>query len=97
MAGLLAHRGVASRPQSAPLTLTVEIFEEIVARLLRLTKGKCINEGVMTAAAFIFVSKRLQRMAFALLCLTVGQLVLASCVPDSPMPMAARTAYSAAR
>jgi hypothetical protein len=51
----------------------------------------------MTAAAFLFVSKRLQRMTFALLCLTLGQLILASCVPESPMPMAARTAYSAAR
>ena len=51
----------------------------------------------MTAAAFIFVSKRLQRMAFALLCLTVGQLILASCVPESALPMAARTAYTAAR
>ncbi len=44
----------------------------------------------MAADAFIFVTKRLQRMAFALLCLTLAQLVLASCEPEQTMPMAAR-------
>jgi hypothetical protein len=45
----------------------------------------------MTARAMIFVSKRLQRMAFALLCLTVAQLVLASCEPDLTVPAYSRT------
>ena len=45
----------------------------------------------MAAQAMIFVSKRLQRMAFALLCLTVTQLVLASCEPDLTVPAFART------
>ena len=45
----------------------------------------------MAATAIIFVSKRLQRMAFALLCLTVAQLVLSSCEPDLTVPVAART------
>ncbi len=45
----------------------------------------------MAAQAMIFVSKRLQRMAFALLCLTVAQLVLASCEPDLTVPAFSRT------
>lgn len=51
----------------------------------------------MTATAFLFVSKRLQRVSFALLCLTVMQLVVASCEPESALPMAARAAHAAAR
>ena len=51
----------------------------------------------MVADTFIFVSKRLQRASFALLCLTVAQLVLASCEPESALPMAARTAHILAR
>ena len=43
----------------------------------------------MTADAAIFVSKRLQRAAFAILCIIVAQFVLASCHPE-PTPMAAR-------
>jgi hypothetical protein len=37
----------------------------------------------------IFVSKRLQRVALAILCLITAQLVLASCEPE-PSAMAAR-------
>jgi len=48
----------------------------------------------MATDAFIFVSKRLQRMAFALLCLTVAQLALASCEPEDALPMAARSGYT---
>lgn len=36
----------------------------------------------MAADAAIFVSKRLQRAAFALLCLMAAQVVLASCEPE---------------
>lgn len=36
----------------------------------------------MAVQAILFVSKRLQRMAFALLCLTVAQLMLASFEPN---------------
>ena len=43
----------------------------------------------MAAAAASFVSKRLQRAAFAFLCLVAAQLVLASCEPE-PSAMAAR-------
>ena len=43
----------------------------------------------MALDAVIFVSKRLQRAAFALLCLMAAQLVLASCEAE-PTPMAAR-------
>ena len=47
----------------------------------------------MAADAAIFVSKRLQRAAFAILCLMVTQFVLASCEPE-PSAMAARVALS---
>ncbi len=43
----------------------------------------------MTADAAIFVSKRLQRAAFAIVCLIAGQFVLASCQQE-PAAMAAR-------
>ena len=43
----------------------------------------------MALDAVIFVSKRLQRVAFAILCLIAAQLVLASCEAE-PTPMAAR-------
>ncbi|MBU4434356.1 MAG: hypothetical protein KKC14_08090 [Alphaproteobacteria bacterium] len=43
----------------------------------------------MVADAAIFVSKRLQRVAFAILCLIMAQFVLASCQAE-PSPMAAR-------
>jgi hypothetical protein len=43
----------------------------------------------MALDAVIFVSKRLQRAAFAILCLMAAQLVLASCEPE-PAAMAAR-------
>ncbi len=45
----------------------------------------------MAVQAILFVSKRLQRMAFALLCLTVAQLVLASGEPDVSVPTYSRT------
>ena len=45
----------------------------------------------MAADALIFVSKRLQRMAFALLCLTLAQLILASCEPDEALTLVARS------
>ncbi|MBO9707695.1 MAG: hypothetical protein J7521_05750 [Caulobacter sp.] len=47
----------------------------------------------MAADAAIFVSKRLQRAAFAILCLIAAQFVLASCEPE-PAAMAARAAVS---
>jgi hypothetical protein len=47
----------------------------------------------MTADLAIFVSKRLQRVAFALICLVAAQLVLASCEPE-PAVMAARVALA---
>jgi hypothetical protein len=47
----------------------------------------------MAADAAIFVSKRLQRAAFAILCLIAAQFVLASCEPE-PSAMAARVALS---
>ncbi|MDO9337736.1 MAG: hypothetical protein EON95_09610 [Caulobacteraceae bacterium] len=43
----------------------------------------------MALDAMIFVSKRLQRAGFAILCLIAAQLVLASCEPE-PAAMAAR-------
>ncbi|MDP1632187.1 MAG: hypothetical protein Q8L66_12295 [Caulobacter sp.] len=43
----------------------------------------------MAADAAIFVSKRLQRVAFAFLCLMSAQVILASCEPE-PSAMAAR-------
>lgn len=45
----------------------------------------------MAATAIIFVSKRLQRMAMAFLCLAMAQVVLSSCEPDLTVPAAART------
>jgi hypothetical protein len=47
----------------------------------------------MGQTAAIFVSKRLQRAAFAILCLAMAQFVLASCEPE-PAAMAARIATS---
>jgi hypothetical protein len=49
----------------------------------------------MAAATAIFVSKRLQRPAAALLCLMMAQLILslASCEAE-PTPMVARVAIS---
>lgn len=47
------------------------------------------EDAKMAADAAIFVSKRLQRAAFAFLCLVTAQLVLASCEPE-PSAMAAR-------
>ncbi|MEI9964868.1 MAG: hypothetical protein WDM92_09260 [Caulobacteraceae bacterium] len=46
----------------------------------------------MAIAAAIFVSKRLQRAAAALLCLTLAQMTitLSSCHPEAIAPMAAR-------
>jgi len=49
------------------------------------------GETTMAADAAIFVSKRLQRAAFAILCIILAQFVLASCHPE-PTPMAAREA-----
>jgi len=43
----------------------------------------------MALDTLIFVSKRLQRAAFALICLMAAQLVLASCEAE-PSAMAAR-------
>ncbi|MET3665325.1 hypothetical protein [Caulobacter sp. 1776] len=43
----------------------------------------------MAADAAIFVSKRLQRAAFAIMCIILVQFVLASCQAE-PTPMAAR-------
>lgn len=45
----------------------------------------------MAADAAIFVSKRLQRVAFTVLCIMLAQFVLASCQAE-PTPMAAREA-----
>lgn len=47
------------------------------------------EDANMAADTAIFVSKRLQRAAFAFLCLIAAQLVLASCEPE-PSAMAAR-------
>ncbi|CAN5462958.1 hypothetical protein BH10PSE4_BH10PSE4_42910 [soil metagenome] len=47
----------------------------------------------MAADAAIFVSKRLQRAAFAMLCLIAAQFMLASCEPE-PSAMAARMALT---
>lgn len=43
----------------------------------------------MAADAAIFVSKRLQRAAFAVVCLIAAQFALASCQPE-PTAMAAK-------
>lgn len=43
----------------------------------------------MAAEAAIFVSKRLQRAAFAVVCLIAAQFMVASCQPE-PTAMAAR-------
>jgi len=43
--------------------------------------------------AAIFVSKRLQRVAFAIICLMAVQLLVASCEPE-PTAMAARVAIA---
>lgn len=45
----------------------------------------------MATDTTIFVSKRLQRAAFAVLCIMLAQFVLASCEAE-PTPMAARQA-----
>ena len=45
----------------------------------------------MAVDAALFVSKRLQRAAFAVICLLAAQFVLASCQPE-PAAMAARIA-----
>jgi hypothetical protein len=45
----------------------------------------------MAAQTLLFVSKRLQRMAFALLCLTVAQLILSSHEPDLTVPANSQT------
>jgi hypothetical protein len=45
----------------------------------------------LVADAAIFVSKRLQRAAFAVLCIIMAQFVLVSCEAE-PTPMAAREA-----
>jgi hypothetical protein len=42
----------------------------------------------MAVDALLFVSKRLQPVAAALICLALAQLVLASCTPE-PLPMGA--------
>lgn len=47
----------------------------------------------MALDAMIFVSKRLQRVAFALICLIAAQLVLASCEAE-PAAMSARVALA---
>ena len=45
----------------------------------------------MALDTMIFVSKRLQRVAFAIICLMAAQLVLASCEAE-PSAMAAKVA-----
>ena len=45
----------------------------------------------MAAQTILFVSKRLQRMVFALLCLTVAQLMLASFEPEPSVSAYSRT------
>ncbi|HTK33983.1 MAG TPA: hypothetical protein VL358_01685 [Caulobacteraceae bacterium] len=42
----------------------------------------------MALDALLFVSKRLQPVAAALICLALAQVVLASCTPE-PLPMGA--------
>jgi hypothetical protein len=59
------------------------------APVLRLKPSVTLEGPIMAADAAIFVSKRLQRAAFAILCLIVAQFALASCQPE-PTPMAAR-------
>jgi hypothetical protein len=43
-----------------------------------------MREARLLADAAIFVSKRLQRVGVALLCLVWAQLVLAACEPPAP-------------
>lgn len=62
-----------------------------MAQSLLLTKGKRYKGGLMAAQAVLFVSKRLQRMAFAFLCLAMAQVVLSSCEPDLTVPAFSRT------
>ncbi|CAN5192931.1 hypothetical protein BH11PSE2_BH11PSE2_16640 [soil metagenome] len=52
-----------------------------------------VKDFIMARAAVMFVSKRLQRVAFAFLCLITAQMVtvLSSCEPE-PSAMAARVA-----
>ncbi|MDO1559683.1 hypothetical protein Q0812_09615 [Brevundimonas sp. 2R-24] len=45
----------------------------------------------MAISTALFVSKRLQPVAVAILCLMAAQLVVASCTPE-PVPYAARIA-----
>ena len=47
----------------------------------------------MALDTMIFVSKRLQRVAFAIICLMAAQLVLASCEAE-PSAMAAKVALT---
>lgn len=47
----------------------------------------------MATDAAIFVSKRLQRAVFAVLCIMLAQFALASCQAE-PTPMAAREAVA---
>jgi hypothetical protein len=63
----------------------------ILAPSLLLTKRKRYKGALMAAQAVLFVSKRLQRMAFAFLCLAMAQVVLSSCEPDLTVPALART------
>lgn len=65
----------------------------MAAPLLRWTAPSNPETLAMAADAAIFVSKRLQRAAFAVLCIMLAQFVLASCQAE-PTPMAARQAVS---
>ena len=56
-----------------------------------LTEHKRYKGGLIKAQAVLFVSKRLQRMAMAFLCLAMAQVVLSSCEPDLTVPAMART------
>ncbi|MDR6626316.1 hypothetical protein [Caulobacter segnis] len=47
----------------------------------------------MVTDTAIFVSKRLQRAAFAVLCITLAHFALASCHAE-PTPMAARETFA---
>jgi hypothetical protein len=58
---------------------------------LRLPEGKRWKDGLMATQAMLFVSKRLQRMVFALLCLTVAQLMMSVGEPDRTASAYART------
>jgi hypothetical protein len=48
----------------------------------------------MARVAAIIVSKRFLTAAAGLICLSLAQLVLASCEPDEFAPVGARTAHS---